>query len=88
MLMATPATSLRCREQDSATKPMQPIKLIKNAQRNVRTTRSRIKPAVRNKAPQGVRSWVVEFKRSRRPESLMSFDSLFKDALSQRAPAD
>ncbi len=45
-------------------------------------------PAVRNKAPQGVRSWVVEFKRSRRPESLMSFDSLFKDALSQRAPAD
>ena len=64
---------------------MQLIKLIKNAERKVPTTRSRIKPAMRNKAPQEVRSWVVEFKRTRRTESLMSFDSLFKDTLSERS---
>ena len=40
------------------------------------------------KAPQGVRSWVVEFKRNRRTESLVSFDSLFKEALSPRGQAD
>jgi hypothetical protein len=38
-----------------------------------------------NEAPEGVRSWVVEFEKTRRTETLMSFDSLFKDALSQRS---
>ena len=36
---------------------------------------------MRNRSPKGVRSWVVEFKRTRRTESLMSFESLFKDTL-------
>ena len=43
---------------------------------------------MRNEASQGVRSWVVEFKRARHNESLMSFDSLFRVALSQRGQAD
>jgi len=43
---------------------------------------------MRNKAQQGVRSWVVEFKRTRRTEALMSFHSLFKDARSQIEQAD
>jgi hypothetical protein len=58
---------------------MQPIKLIKNAERNVLKTRSRIKPEMRTKAPEGIWSWVAEFKRTQRIESLMTFDSLFKD---------
>ena len=61
---------------------MQAIKLIKNAERKVPETRSKIKAATgRDRLSQGVRSWVVEFKKNRRGESLIAFDSLFKDAL-------
>jgi len=35
----------------------------------------------RNRSSQGIRSWVVEFKKTRRGESLIAFDSLFKDTL-------
>jgi hypothetical protein len=61
---------------------MRAIKLIKHAERKVPETRSRIKAATRrNRSSQGVRSWVVEFKKTRQDESLMAFDNLFKDAL-------
>lgn len=43
---------------------------------------------MRNRSAQGVRSWVVEFKRTRRTEPLISFDNLFKDALSLGGQAD
>ena len=60
---------------------MRAIKLIKNADRKVPDTRSRIRVATRRDRPsQGVRSWVVEFKKTRRGESLIAFESLFKDA--------
>ena len=59
---------------------MRAIKLIKHAERKVPDTRSRIKAATRrDRSSQGVRSWVVEFKKTRRGESLIAFDSLFKD---------
>jgi len=62
---------------------MRAIKLIKHAERKVPHTRSRIKAATgQDRSSQGVRSWVVEFKKTRRGESLIAFDSLFKDALS------
>ena len=61
---------------------MRAIKLIKHAERKVQETRSRIKA---NTGPdrsfKAVRSWVVEFKKTRRRESLIAFDSLFKDSL-------
>ena len=60
---------------------MQPIKLIKNAERNVLKTRSRIKPEMRTKAPEGIWSWVAEFKRTQRSESLINVGSLFKEAV-------
>ena len=61
---------------------MRAIKLIKYAERKVPHTRSRIKAATRrDRSSQEVRSWVVEFKKTRRGESLIAFDSLFKDAL-------
>jgi len=61
---------------------MRAIKLIKHAERKVRDTRSTIKAATkRDRSSQGVRSWVVDFKKTRRGESLIAFDSLFKDAL-------
>jgi hypothetical protein len=61
---------------------MRPIKLIKHAERKVPDTRSRIKAATgQDRSSQGVQSWVVEFKKTRRGESLIAFDSLFKDAL-------
>src|SRR5690242_11896335 len=79
----TPATNLHHGESDIATtNTMRAIKLIKHAERKVSDTRSRIKAATRrDRSSQGVRSWVVEFKKSRRGESLIAFDSLFKDAL-------
>lgn len=68
---------------------MRAIKLIKNAERKIPETRSRIKFGDRrNRLPEGVRSWVIEFKRTRRGESLIAFDSLFKDALSQSGQSD
>ena len=68
---------------------MQPIKLIKHAERKVPETRSRIKAAARpDKSSQGIRSWVVEFKKTRRGESLIAFDSLFKDTLLPSGQAD
>jgi len=61
---------------------MRAIKLIKNADRKVPETRSGIRAAARpNRSSQGVRSWIVEFKKTRRGESLIAFDSLFKEAL-------
>ena len=61
---------------------MQAIKLIKNAERKVPETRSKIRAAIaRDRSPRGVQSWVVEFKKTRRDESLIAFDSLFKDSL-------
>jgi hypothetical protein len=61
---------------------MRAIKLIKHAERNASDTQSRIKAATRrDRSSQGVRSWVVEFKKTRQGESLIAFDSLFKDAL-------
>src|ERR1051325_5553994 len=61
---------------------MRAIKLIKHAERKVPDTRSMIKAATRqDRLSQGIRSWVVEFKKTRRGESLIAFDSLFKDAL-------
>ena len=41
-----------------------------------------------DRSSQGVRSWVVEFKKTRRGESLIAFDSLFKDALLPSGQAD
>ena len=65
---------------------MRAIKLIKHAERKVPDSPSRIKAATRrDRSSQGVRSWVVEFKKTRQGESLIAFDSLFKDAL---LPAD
>jgi hypothetical protein len=61
---------------------MRAIKLIKHAERKVPETRARVKAATRrNKSPQGVQSWVVEFKKTRQDESLIAFDNLFKDEL-------
>ncbi len=61
---------------------MQAIKLIKNAERKVPETRSRIKAATaRDRSSKEVQSWVVEFKKTRQDESRIAFDSLFKDAL-------
>src|ERR1700752_174174 len=79
----TPATSFHHGESDIAnTNTMRAIKLIKHAECKVPGTRSRIKAATRrDRSSQGVRSWVVEFKKTRRGESLIDFDSLFKDAL-------
>lgn len=76
----TPATSLHHGESDIAnTNTMRAIKLIKNAERKVSETRSRIKAAAsRDRSSQGVRSWVVEFKKTRRGESLIAFDSFSK----------
>ena len=66
---------------------MRAIKLIKNAERKVRETRSKIKAATgRDSSSQGVRAWVVEFKNTRRGEPLIAFDNLFKDALVFRRP--
>ena len=66
---------------------MRAIKLIKNAERKVPETRSKIKAATRrDRSSQGVRSWVVEFKKTRRGESLIAFDSLFKDAVLPSEP--
>jgi hypothetical protein len=68
---------------------MRAIKLIKNAERKIPETRSRIKSvAKQNILPKGVRAWVIEFKRTRRGESLIAFDSLFKDPLSQSGQPD
>ena len=77
-------------ESDIAnTNTMRAIKLIKNAERKVPETRSKIEAATgRNRSSQGVRSWVVEFKKTRRGESLIAFDSLFKDALLPSGQAD
>jgi hypothetical protein len=64
------------------------IKLIKNTERKVPETRS-IKAATRrDRSSQGVRSWVVEFKKTRRGESLLAFDSLFRDATLPSGQAD
>src|SRR6185369_8460687 len=81
--MVTPATRLHSSESDIAnTNTMRAIKLIKHAERKVPDTRSRIKAVTtRDRPSQGVRSWVVEFKKTRRGESRIAFDSLFKDAL-------
>jgi hypothetical protein len=68
---------------------MRAIKLIKYAERKVPETRSKIKAATgRDGSSRGVRSWVVEFKKTRRGESLIAFDSLFNDALSPAGQAD
>jgi len=68
---------------------MRPIKLVKSAERKVQETRSRIKSAARQtRPPQGVRSWVIEFRKTSRGESLVAFDNLFKDALLQSEQAD
>ena len=68
---------------------MRAIKLIKHAERQVPDTRSRIKAATtRDRSSQGVRSWVVEFKKTRRGESLIAFDNLFKDAISPSGQID
>jgi hypothetical protein len=66
---------------------MRAIKLIKYAERKVPETRSKLPPGETDR-PQGVRSWVVEFKKSRRGESLIAFESLFNDALSPSGQAD
>jgi len=61
---------------------MRAIKLIKHAERKVPDTPSRIKAATgQDRSSQGIRSWVVEFKKTRRGESLIAFDSLFKHTL-------
>ena len=66
---------------------MRAIKLIKNAERKVPETRSKIKAATRrDRSAQGVQSWVVEFKKTSRGESLIAFDRLFKAALLPSAP--
>jgi hypothetical protein len=63
---------------------MRAIKLIKNAERKTPETRSRIKSvAMQNSLHKGIRAWVIEFKRTSRGESLIAFDSLFKDAVLQ-----
>jgi len=68
---------------------MRAIKVIKNAERKVPETRSRIGAAAKpDRSSQWVRSWVVEFKKTRRGESLIAFDSLFKDALLPSGQAD
>ncbi len=52
---------------------MRTIKLIKNAERKVPETRPRIESAGRqSRLPKGVQSWVTEFKRTSRGESLAS----------------
>jgi hypothetical protein len=68
---------------------MRAIKVIKNAERKILETRSRIKSVARqNSLPKGVRGWVIEFKRTSRDESLIAFDSLFKDPLPQPGQPD
>jgi hypothetical protein len=81
--MVTRAISLHPGEFEiTDTNTMRAIKLIKNAERKVPQTRSQIKAAARrDRSSQGVRSWVVEFKKTRQGETLIAFDSLFKDAL-------
>jgi hypothetical protein len=83
MATVTQATSLHPGETEIPNKnTMRAIKLIKHADRKVSDTRSRIKATTRrDRSSQGVRSWVLEFKKTRRSESLIAFDSLFKDAL-------
>jgi hypothetical protein len=78
-----PAISLHHNESDIAnTNTMRAIKLIKNADRKVPETRSMIRAAGRpDRSSHGVRSWIVEFKKTRRGDALIAFDNLFKDAL-------
>ena len=90
MPTVTQATSLHPGESDiESTNTMRAIKLIKNAERKIPETRSKIRAAARpDRSSQGVRSWIVEFKKTRRVESLIAFDSLFKDALSPSGQAE
>jgi hypothetical protein len=64
------------------------IKLIKRHERALRLPA----PALPVTNPTGwstaVRSWILEFEQRDREESLPAFDSLFKDALPESAPAE
>jgi hypothetical protein len=64
------------------TKP--PVKLIKKEKRKGPGTQAQVELAADPKKwSTSVLSWVNEFQRHRRRESLPPFDSLFKDALTQ-----
>jgi hypothetical protein len=57
----------------------QAVKLIKNGERKVPETPAQVELAVDPKKwSTAVHSWVREFQRQRRGESLPPFDSLFK----------
>jgi len=66
------------------TKP--PVKLIKKEKRKGPGTQAQVELAADlKKWSTSVLSWVNEFQKHRRRESLPPFDSLFKDALTQPA---
>ena len=68
---------------------MRAIKIIKNSERKASKTQRGVKSLVRSgRSPQKVESWVVEFKKNRRGESLVAFDSLFKENVSQSGQTD
>ncbi|MGZ5435864.1 MAG: hypothetical protein ACXWID_03065 [Pyrinomonadaceae bacterium] len=65
-------------------------KLIRLIKRNDRVRRQApVQPATNpNSWSTAVRSWVVEFQQRDRNEVTPAFDSLFKDALPESAPAE
>jgi hypothetical protein len=66
------------------TKP--PVRLIKKEKRKGPGTQAQVELAADPKKwSTSVLSWVNEFQKHRRRESLLPFDSLFKDALTQPA---
>ena len=69
------------------TKP--PVRVMKNAERPDPKIHGEAEFSARpNRWSAAVRSWVVEFQKRNRNESLPAFDSLFEDALPKAARAD
>ena len=69
--------------------PRVAIRVIRDKDRKVPGIQAHVESATNpNRWSTAVRSWVVEFKERDRSESLPAFDNLFKDALSESAPAD
>jgi hypothetical protein len=66
-----------------------PVRLIKNAGPNDPKIQAEVESAASsNRWSTAVRSWVVEFQRRDRNESLPAFDSLFNDALPELRHGD
>jgi hypothetical protein len=73
------ARTLRLEALGEEVKTMQSVKIIKKGKRKVPEIRSRIKSAVGpNTWSIAVQSWIGEFQKRRRGDSLSAFNRLFK----------